>query len=107
MNDERSTLVYVTGQGRIGQERSKALRPQTDGIARISLKRLGGNKISSVISGLDLDEAALAELGRDLKRKCGAGGTVKDFKIEVQGDRRAFLKAELEKRGFAVKLAGG
>lgn len=107
MNDERSTLVYVTGQGRIEQEKPKATRPQTDGIVRISLKRLGGNKISSVISGVNLGEAELAELGRDLKRKCGAGGTVKDFKIEIQGDRRAFLKTELEKRGFTVKLAGG
>jgi translation initiation factor 1 len=32
---------------------------------------------------------------------------VKDFQIEIQGDKRAVLKTELEKRGYTVKLAGG
>jgi len=107
MIDERSTLVYVSGQGRIDAPKPQTERPRTDGVARILLKRLGGNKMASVISGLDLDEGALAELGRDLKRKCGTGGTVKNFTIEIQGDKRNVLKAELERRGYRVKLAGG
>ena len=61
----------------------------------------------SVVTGVDLDANALADLGRDLKRKCGTGGTVKDFQIEIQGDKRNVLLAELEKRGYTVKLAGG
>ncbi len=107
MIDERSTLVYVSGQGRIEAPKLQTERPKTDGVARILLKRLGGNKMASVISGLDLDEGALAELGRDLKRKCGTGGTVKNFAIEIQGDKRNVLKAELERRGYRVKLVGG
>ena len=35
------------------------------------------------------------------------GGSVKDFNIEIQGDKRNVLKAELEKKGYTVKLAGG
>ncbi len=107
MIDERSTLVYVSGQGRIDAPKPHPDRPKTDGVARITLKRLGGNKMASVISGLDMDEGPLAELGRELKRKCGTGGTVKNFTIEIQGDKRNVLKAELERRGFRVKLAGG
>lgn len=107
MIDERSTLVYVSGQGRVEQPKLRPERPKTDGVVRIELKRLGGNKMASVISGLDLDEGPLAELGRELKRKCGTGGTVKDFRIEIQGDKRNVLKAELERCGFRVKLAGG
>ncbi len=107
MIEERSTLVYVSGQGRVESPKQKPERPKTDGVVRIELKRLGGNKMASVISGLDLDEDSLAELGRELKRKCGTGGTVKNFKIEIQGDKRNVLKAELEGRGFRVKLSGG
>ena len=107
MNDERSTLVYVSGQGRIEQPKQQPVRPKTDGVVRIALKRLGGNKMVSVVSGLDLEEAEMSSLARDLKRRCGTGGTEKNFQIEIQGDKRNVLKAELEKRGFTVKLAGG
>ena len=107
MNDERSTLVYVSGQGRIEQPKQQPVRPKTDGVVRIALKRLGGNKMVSVVSGLDLEEAEMSSLARDLKRKCGTGGTAKNFQIEIQGDKRGVLQAELETRGFTVKLAGG
>lgn len=107
MLEERSSLVYVTGKGRIETPKPEKERPLSDGIVRIELKRLGGNKMASVVSGLDLENAALVDLGRELKRKCGTGGTVKDFKIEIQGDKRNVLKAELENRGFRVKLSGG
>ena len=61
----------------------------------------------SVVSGVPLDEDELKELARVLKQKCGVGGVVKDFCIEIQGDKRSILKSELEKRGYTVKLAGG
>jgi translation initiation factor 1 len=32
---------------------------------------------------------------------------VKDFNIEIQGDVREKLQAELQKKGYTVKLAGG
>lgn len=105
--EERSTLVYSTGVGRIKPEKPKAERPQGDGVVRILLKRLGGGKMASVVTGLPLDEDELKELGRELKQKCGVGGSVKDFAIEIQGDKRNILKNELEKRGYTVKLAGG
>ena len=106
--EERSTLVYSTALGgRVKQEKPKAERPQGDGVVRIQLKRLGGGKMASVVTGVPLDEPELKELGRELKQKCGVGGSVKDFVIEVQGDKRNLLKTELEKRGYTVKLAGG
>ena len=59
------------------------------------------------MSGTGLASDALAELASDLKRRCGTGGSVKDWVIEIQGDHRPAVVAELEKRGFTVKLAGG
>lgn len=105
--ESRSTLVFATGIGRIKEEKPKAERPQGDGIVRITLKRLGGGKMASVVSGIPMDEPELKELARTLKQKCGVGGAVKDFNIEIQGDKRNVLKAELEKKGYTVKLAGG
>jgi translation initiation factor 1 len=61
----------------------------------------------TVISGLVLNEAALKLLAGELKRRCGTGGTIKDNIIEIQGDHRELLLAELTRRGYSVKLAGG
>lgn len=105
--EERSTLVFASGIGRIKEEKPKAVRPQGDGVVRIMLKRLGGGKMASVVTGIPLDEDELKDLARALKQKCGVGGSVKDFCIEIQGDKRNILKTELEKRGYTVKLAGG
>ena len=59
----------------------------------------------SCAEGARLEE--LQKLAGDLKRKCGTGGALKDGVIEIQGDHRDTLVAELEARGFKVKRAGG
>ena len=61
----------------------------------------------TVISGLPLAGAELAQLATELKKKCGTGGTVKDQTIEIQGDHRDALVAELASRGWTVKRSGG
>jgi len=61
----------------------------------------------TVISGVPLDQAGLLALGKELKKRCGTGGTVKDGLIEIQGDHRTLLIEELQKRGWRVKQCGG
>ena len=66
-----------------------------------------GGKAVSVIRGLPLDEARLAELATRLKKLCGAGGSVKHGVIEIQGEHRERLVAELCRLGYGAKRGGG
>lgn len=61
----------------------------------------------SVVTGLPLGPAELEALAGELKRRCGSGGTVREGRIEIQGDHRDLLVAELAQRGYHVKRAGG
>ena len=61
----------------------------------------------SLVTGLALESAALAALAKQLKQRCGAGGTVRDGVIEIQGDHRETLADALRALGYTVKLAGG
>jgi len=107
MKDE-NLLVYSTDGGRISPTTEQVSRPKGDGIVRISRQTSGRKgKGVSVITGLDLDDAALTKLAAELKKKCGCGGTATEGVIEIQGDKRDFLKLYLEGKGFTVKLAGG
>ena len=66
-----------------------------------------GGKGVSVITGLPLDEPALEALATRLKKTCGAGGAIRDGRIEIQGDHRDRLVAELVKLGYDAKRSGG
>lgn len=107
MANKDSRLVYSTDAGRISQTDAPQI-VATDGIVRIRRETKGRKgKGVTTVSGLDLPEAQIKILAKQLKQKCSTGGTVKDGVIEVQGDHREKLKVELEKLGHNVKLAGG
>ena len=74
-------------------------------VARETSGRAG--KGVTVIRGLNLDQAGLEQLAGELKRRCGCGGTVRDGVIEIQGEQRDTLVAELVRRGYAAQRAGG
>ncbi|GAC1454091.1 MAG: hypothetical protein PVS2B3_02090 [Steroidobacteraceae bacterium] len=66
-----------------------------------------GGKAVSVIRGLPLAGEELVQLGARLKKLCGAGGAVKNGRIEIQGDHRDRLVNELCRLGFEARRAGG
>ena len=79
-----------------------------DGWVRVSRESKGrGGKGVTLVSGLRLAPAQLEALSGELKRRCGTGGTVKAGVIELQGDQREVVLAELVAKGFKAKLAGG
>lgn len=84
--------------------KAKPPSPKSDGIVRIRRETKGrkGSGVT-VITGLPLGPAELQELAGQLKKKCGAGGTVKDGVIEIQGEHRELLMAELRKLQWTVK----
>jgi len=61
----------------------------------------------SVISGLPLAASDLEALASRLKRFCGAGGAVREGVIEIQGEHRDRLVAELCRLGYDAKRSGG
>ena len=82
--------------------------PEGDGIARVRRETKGrGGKTVTTVSGFQLGGETLRNLASDLKRRCGTGGTAKDGVIEIQGDHRETIVAELSRRGFTAKLSGG
>jgi translation initiation factor 1 len=79
-----------------------------DGTVRIGRETKGRKgKGVTVITGLPLPACKLDDLAKQLKNKCGCGGTVKNGTIELQGEHRDLLVRELQKQGFKVKRSGG
>jgi translation initiation factor 1 len=118
MND--STIVYSTGAGRVCPQCSRPVAqcvckqqkavavPQTDGIVRVGREVKGRKgKGVTVISGIPLNAIQLEDMAKRLKQLCGAGGTIKDNVIEIQGEHRDSIADFLKKQGFSVKKSGG
>ncbi|MGQ4878269.1 translation initiation factor Sui1 [Billgrantia sp. LNSP4103-1] len=122
LQDQLRGLVYSTEHGDIcpdcrqpqrdcrcaelaEQDRLAAL----DGIVRIRRETSGRKgKGVTTISGVPLPAAELKALAKTLKKRCGTGGSINsEGVIEIQGDHRELLKAELERLGYTVKLSGG
>jgi translation initiation factor 1 len=111
-------LVYSSEQGRICPSCSQPIKMcrcktsvtpvKTDGFVRIQRETKGRKgKGVTLITDLSLPADELKKLAKNLKQKCGTGGTIKNGIIEIQGDHRQTLSTELQNLGWKVKLVGG
>lgn len=109
-------LVYSTDAGKhcpvcrqpIDACRCAVETPKGDGIARVRRETKGrGGKTVTTIAGLALSGEDIQVLAKDLKRRCGTGGSVKDGVIEIQGDHVDLLLDVLKVKGFTAKKTGG
>jgi translation initiation factor 1 len=64
-------------------------------------------KTVTMISGFQTKPETLEGLVKQLKTLCGAGGTVKENTIEIQGDHRPKVLEFLIKLGYKAKISGG
>jgi translation initiation factor 1 len=111
-------LVYSTDGGRLCPQCHRSVAAcvcgkdspaaSGDGIVRLRRETKGrGGKAVTIITGIPLAEKELKVLAKQLKQKCGVGGSVKNGDIEIQGDQRTLLQPELDRLGYTTKLAGG
>src|SRR5215470_7952229 len=110
--DSDAPLQKPSRQEKVGKAASEppaqSLKLPKDGVVRLLRDRKGrGGKTVTLVAGISAPPAELNALASDLKRLCGTGGTLRGEVIEIQGDVRERIKAELERRGYTVKLAGG
>lgn len=107
MARERETrLAYSTGGETEPEVSEEPGEPSTAGI-RIRLDRRASGRVVTVVTGLPGGSDEVTALAKALKAAAGAGGTVKDGALELQGDHRARVEQALASRGLRSKRSGG
>ena len=104
-----SRIVYSTDNGSIRDDELTDIhhpKPSQQNV-RLHLDRRGGGKIVTVIKGLVHEDEIMVNLTKELKKRCGVGGSFKENKIFIQGNKRDLVKEILLKKGYDVKFSGG
>ena len=102
-------LAYSTS-GDVPREVQRARKEGTatgPGGIRLRLDRRASGRLVTVVTGLPGTLAQVATLASELKAACGAGGTVKDGALELQGDHRNTVETALAARRLKSKRSGG
>jgi translation initiation factor 1 len=67
----------------------------------------GGKTVTVVTGFVGIGQAEKELLAKQMQKACGAGGTVKEGRIEIQGDQRNAVARILTEAGFRPVFAGG
>lgn len=88
-----------------------ALEPPKKNRGRVDIIRQtahrGGKTVTVVTGFVGIGQAEKERLAKAMQKACGAGGTVKEGRIEIQGDQREAVARILTQAGFRPVLAGG
>jgi translation initiation factor 1 len=91
-------------------------KPIADPVKKLSRGRVdilrqtahrGGKTVTVVTNFVGVGPAEQKQLAKEMQKACGAGGTVKDGRIEIQGDHRQTVARILTEAGFRTVMAGG
>lgn len=67
----------------------------------------GGKTVTVVTHFVGIGLPEKEQLAKQMQKACGTGGTVKDGRIEIQGDKREEVARILTAAGFKPVFAGG
>ena len=67
----------------------------------------GGKTVTVVTGFVGIGQDEKERLAKEMQKACGVGGTVKEGRIEIQGDQREDVARILTKAGFRPVFAGG
>ena len=67
----------------------------------------GGKTVTVVTNFVGISLQEKEKLAREIQKTCGVGGSVKEGRIEIQGDKRPEVARILEAAGFRPVFAGG
>jgi translation initiation factor 1 len=67
----------------------------------------GGKTVTVVANFVGIGLLEKEKLAKEIQKSCGTGGTVKNGKIEIQGDKRQEIATILKNAGFRPVFAGG
>ncbi len=108
---KRLGVVYSTDPGFLFEgekdEPREALRPSQQKLYVSLDKKNRKGKVVTLVEGFTGNEEDLKSLGKELKSKCGSGGTARDGEIIIQGDFRDRVVTMLKDKGYGVKQKGG
>ncbi|HWG96826.1 MAG TPA: translation initiation factor, partial [Nitrospira sp.] len=66
----------------------------------------GGKTVTVVTGFVGIGQSEKEQLAKQMQKVCGAGGTVKEGRIEIQGDQRDVIAGILTDAGFRPVFAG-